>query len=91
MVRRSILYIFSAKVLPVVKRSDGGYQKKAEWTNRERVLVMCSRGVSYIGRHLMKDMMRMMPHCRTDSKLDNKKDLSVLNELAEMGHANKVS
>ncbi|THD28840.1 Ribosome biogenesis protein BRX1 [Fasciola hepatica] len=79
-----------AKLLPSVRLSDKKPTRKAEWTNRERVLVLASRGVSYLGRHLMKDLIKMMPHHRTDSKLDSKRDLTVLNEVAEMAHANKV-
>ncbi|KAH8873096.1 Ribosome biogenesis protein BRX1 isoform 1 [Schistosoma japonicum] len=78
------------KLLPPIRLSDQPPPRKPQWTNRERVLVISSRGVSYVGRHLMKDLLRMMPHGKTDSKLDHKKGISVLNELAEMSHTNKV-
>ncbi|KAA3672104.1 ribosome biogenesis protein BRX1 [Paragonimus westermani] len=82
--------VSKTKLLPAIRQSDQKPLRKTEWINRERVLVIASRGVSYIGRHLMKDMLTMMPHGRSDSKLDTKRDLSVLNELAEMSHTNKI-
>ncbi|TGZ63698.1 hypothetical protein CRM22_006784 [Opisthorchis felineus] len=78
------------KLLPSVRKSDQLPSRKNEWVNRERILLLASRGVSYIGRHLMKDLLTMMPHGKKESKLDTKRDLSVLNELAEMSHTNKV-
>ncbi|CAH8623765.1 Ribosome biogenesis protein BRX1 [Schistosoma haematobium] len=78
------------KLLPSIRLSDQPPARKPQWTNRERVLIMSSRGVSYIGRHLLKDLLHMMPHGKTDSKLDHKKGITVLNELAEMSNTNKV-
>ncbi|VDP22827.1 unnamed protein product [Echinostoma caproni] len=69
--------IFS-KLLPALRLSDEKPVRKVEWINRERVLVLASRGVSYLGRHLMKDLIKMMPHSRTESKLDSKRQLTVL-------------
>ncbi|CAH8864527.1 unnamed protein product [Trichobilharzia szidati] len=78
------------KLLPSVRLSDQPPARKPQWTNRERVLVISSRGISYVGRHLMKDLTRMLPHSKTDSKLDDKKGITTLNELAEMSNTNKV-
>uniref|UniRef100_A0A3Q0KQP7 Ribosome biogenesis protein BRX1 homolog n=1 Tax=Schistosoma mansoni TaxID=6183 RepID=A0A3Q0KQP7_SCHMA len=78
------------KLLPSIRLSDQPPARKPQWTNRERVLIISSRGVSYIGRHLLKDLLHMMPHGKTDSKLDHKKGITVLNELAEMSNTNKV-
>lgn len=39
-------------------------KKRGEWTNRERVLVLCSRGSSFRERHLMLDLRNMMPHAK---------------------------
>ncbi|KER29615.1 hypothetical protein T265_03813 [Opisthorchis viverrini] len=77
------------KLLPSVRKSDQSPSRKKEWINRERILLLASRGVSYIGRYLMKDLLTMMPHGKKESKLDTKRDLSVLNELAEISHTNK--
>lgn len=37
---------------------------QTKWTNKERVLVFSSRGISYRGRHLMNDMRTLMPHAK---------------------------
>lgn len=38
---------------------------QTKWTNKERVLVFSSRGISYRGRHLMNDMRTLMPHAKS--------------------------
>lgn len=35
-------------------------------------------------RHLMTDLMQLIPHHKTDSKLDTKHDWNVINEVAEL-------
>lgn len=64
-------------------------QAKSKWTNRERVLVFCSRGASYRTRHLMKDLLNLMPHSKSDNKLDKKKSLVLINEIAEIANCTK--
>uniref|UniRef100_A0A0K0DRM7 Ribosome biogenesis protein BRX1 homolog n=1 Tax=Angiostrongylus cantonensis TaxID=6313 RepID=A0A0K0DRM7_ANGCA len=60
------------------------------WTNRERVLVICSRGADVRTRHLMNDVKVLLPHAKGDSKLDKQKSLVVINEIAEMKNCTKV-
>lgn len=79
-----------AKLLPSVRRSDAKPAKKPQWTNRERVLVLCSRGVSFLGRHVMKDLIAMMPHSKSENKMDAKHDLPLINEVADIRNASKV-
>uniref|UniRef100_A0A0R3X067 Ribosome biogenesis protein BRX1 homolog n=1 Tax=Hydatigena taeniaeformis TaxID=6205 RepID=A0A0R3X067_HYDTA len=78
------------KLLPPKRKSDAKPAKRVEWKNRERTLFLCSRGVSALGRHLMKDLINMMPHSKSDTKLDTKKDLPLVNEIAEIRNATKV-
>lgn len=40
--------------------------------NRQRVLILTSRGVTYRHRHLMEDIAAMLPHSKKDSKMDMK-------------------
>ncbi|KFD50819.1 hypothetical protein M514_08257 [Trichuris suis] len=61
----------------------------AKWTNRERVLVFCSRGTSFRDRHLMIDLISLMPHARTESKMDKKDKISSINEICEMKNCRK--
>ncbi|KAI0441493.1 ribosome biogenesis protein BRX1 [Xylaria telfairii] len=58
--------------------------------NKQRVLILSSRGVTYRHRHLLKDLASMMPHGRIDAKYDQKKKLGELNELAELYNCNNI-
>jgi len=64
--------------------------KKAKWTNKERVLIFSSRGISHQNRHLMNDFRTMMPHSKSDTKMDRKDQLFVINEVCEMKNCRKV-
>ena len=54
------------------------------YTNKHRVLVFGSRGLTSRYRHLMLDMRALIPHHKKESKLDSKDLLSVVNEIAEV-------
>ncbi|KAI1636768.1 Brix domain-containing protein [Biscogniauxia mediterranea] len=58
--------------------------------NKQRVLILSSRGVNQRHRHLLNDLAQMMPHGRKDSKWDSKSKLSGLCELAELHNCNNV-
>ncbi|KAJ7378670.1 Ribosome biogenesis protein BRX1 [Desmophyllum pertusum] len=76
-------------------RSSDGVQakkkktKKGKWTNKQRVLVFCSRGISHRARHLMLDIQTLLPHSKSETKLDRKDKLFVVNEVCEMKNCNK--
>ena len=57
---------------------------KHERRVKEKPLVLCARGITYRYRHLMTDMMQLLPHHKTDSKLDTKHDWNAINEVAEL-------
>ena len=38
---------------------------KGRWTNKQRVLVFASRGITYQDRHLLLNLRAMLPHCKT--------------------------
>eukprot|EP00164_Ancoracysta_twista_P010700 GFYU01016237.1.p1 GENE.GFYU01016237.1~~GFYU01016237.1.p1 ORF type:complete len:288 (+),score=88.83 GFYU01016237.1:124-987(+) len=59
-----------------------------KWRNKQRVLLLSSRGVGHRHRHLMTDMLGLMPHTKKDSKLDTKDHLNVLNEVCELQGCN---
>ncbi|CAI5446313.1 unnamed protein product [Caenorhabditis angaria] len=74
-----------------VEKNPEEQKRRAElWTNRERVLVLCSRGADVRTRFLMKDIKDILPHAKGDSKLDQQKSLNVLNEIAEMKNCSKI-
>ena len=63
--------------------------KVSKWTNKTRVLVLAARGISYRGRHLMDDIFHMMPHAKSDSKMQKKESLFAVNEIAEMKNCSR--
>ncbi|KAI9011351.1 Brix domain-containing protein [Gaertneriomyces semiglobifer] len=56
--------------------------------NKQRVLLLSSRGITHRYRHLLNDLGALMPHSKKDAKLDSKHNLTVLNELAELSNCN---
>lgn len=63
---------------------------KTKHINRQRVLVISSRGVTYRHRHLINDLTQLMPHARKEPKFDSKKNLWQLNEVAELYNCNNI-
>lgn len=52
-----------------------------EWKNRQRTLVLCARGVNSRFRHLMNDIMDLLPHCKKESKIERKIAKDYINDL----------
>ena len=63
---------------------------ESKWKNKQRVLFLPFRGLSYRDRHLMKDLISLMPHSKTESKMRRGESLYSANEVAEMKNCNKV-
>ena len=61
-------------------------QKTAEEIQRlkERVLVLCTRGTAARYRHLMLDLIQLLPHSKKESKLDVKRDFRIVADIAEI-------
>ncbi|RXH83102.1 hypothetical protein DVH24_003600 [Malus domestica] len=79
------------------KRTLSGWKEKKDddevkpiestgvFRNKEKVLVTCSRRISYRYRHLMLNVVDLMPHCKKDNKVDSKSSNgATLNELVEL-------
>ncbi|KAF9484655.1 ribosome biogenesis protein BRX1 [Pholiota conissans] len=58
--------------------------------NKQRVLLLSSRGVTQRMRHLMMDLEALLPHVKKDSKLDSKSQLHLLPELADLNNCNNA-
>ncbi|KAG8217614.1 ribosome biogenesis protein BRX1 [Butyriboletus roseoflavus] len=58
--------------------------------NRQRVLLLSSRGVTHRMRHLMSDLEALLPHTKKESKLDSKSQLHLLPELADLHNCNNT-
>lgn len=70
-------------------RSDGRYH------NKQRCLILSSRGVTSRFRHLLEDLRTLIPHNKKESKLDVSKNQAggigaAVNEIAEMRGCNSV-
>ncbi|PRT53609.1 Ribosome biogenesis protein BRX1 [Wickerhamiella sorbophila] len=65
-------------------------KSKSEFKNRQRVLLITSRGVTFRHRHLVSDLSQLLPHVRKEPKFDTKSQLYHLNEIAEMYNCNNV-
>ena len=61
-----------------------------KYTNKQRVLIISSRGITARYRHLLEDLKKLIPHHKTDNKLDDKGDIQSINEIAEMKSCNQV-
>ncbi|KAJ4886540.1 Ribosomal RNA processing Brix domain protein [Raphanus sativus] len=70
------------------KNEDAEEPKAASasgFRNKEKVLVTCSRRISFRYRHLMLNIVSLLPHCKKDSKVEAKSSKgATLNELVEL-------
>lgn len=65
-------------------------KKALKWKRKTRVLVVCSRRVDYRTRHVTKNLLRLLPHSKTESKFDRKKGLTELSEMAQIKNCSKI-
>ncbi|KAH0294712.1 ribosome biogenesis protein-like protein Brx1 [Aureobasidium namibiae CBS 147.97] len=83
-----------ASVYKSLSKSDTSASKEDALStgpkNRQRVLILSSRGITYRHRHLLNDLYSLLPHSRKDAKLDTKTKLYQLNELADLYNCNNV-
>ena len=63
---------------------------KVAYTNKQRVLILSSRGITARYRHLLEDFKKLIPHHKKDNKLDDKGDIHAVNEIADMKSCNQV-
>ena len=52
--------------------------------NRQRLLILCSRGMTARNRYFIKDLIEMMPHSKTESKFELKSKLTAISEVNDM-------
>lgn len=60
------------------------------YTNRQRLLIIASRGITARYRHLLEDLKLLTPHHKKDSKLDSKGDINAVTEIAEFKSCNQI-
>ncbi|KAK7020429.1 ribosome biogenesis protein brx1 [Favolaschia claudopus] len=71
-----------------VDDADAPQLKKKK--NKQRVLLLSSRGITHRMRHFMNDLEVLLPHVKKDSKLDSKSQLHLLPELADLNNCNNT-
>lgn len=52
-----------------------------DWKNRQRTLVVCSRGIGGRFRHLVDDIMGMIPNTKKEHKVGRKDAPGILNDM----------
>jgi ribosome biogenesis protein BRX1 len=81
------------EVLTTLSReSDAAMHSDGRYRNKQRCLVLCSRGVTARYRHLLEDLRTLIPHHKKESKLDAG-DAGMgraVNDIAEMKGCNTV-
>lgn len=56
----------------------------SKWTNKQRTLVLGSRGIGARQRHLMDDIKALLPHSKSEPKWEKHRPLMDINEVCEM-------
>ncbi|RKF61569.1 Ribosome biogenesis protein BRX1 [Golovinomyces cichoracearum] len=78
------------KSVSKIRATDEESQTSEVKKNKQKVLILSSRGITYRQRHLLNDVASLLPHSRKDAKLDTKSKLYQLNELADLYNCNNV-
>eukprot|EP00371_Babesia_bovis_P002217 XP_001610864.1 ribosome biogenesis Brix protein [Babesia bovis T2Bo] len=70
---------------------DAYYIKQnSKYTNKKKCMVLASRGITSLGRQLMKEIRLLLPHHKEESKLEKRDSRKALNTLAELSRCNSV-
>jgi len=80
----------TATVGEITEMTEMPTMSKGKWINKTRVLIFGSRGLDYRTRHFMQDLINILPHSKTDVKLERKNDRGLIKEIAEMKNCSKV-
>lgn len=76
--------------LPEGTRFSDDKPKRGKWINKERVLVLGTRGITHRDRHLMVNLHDMMPQSKKEPKMNPKDPLIAINEICEIRNCSKV-
>lgn len=72
-----------------IGEDDFGFEtKKAEnWHNKQRTILLSSKGTNQKERQLIKDFIQILPHCKTDSKLEKREIQEQIKSICQMNSA----
>lgn len=83
----------TVKRAKVSKDQDGNEgnanEVEQKLTNKQRILIFSARGITYGVRHLMNDLRSLIPHSKSDNKLENRDELRIINEICELKNCTK--
>ena len=72
--KMKIVEEYHATIGEITEMTDMPTMSKGKWVNKTRVLIFGSRGLDYRTRHFMQDLRGVMPHSKTDVKLEKKNE-----------------
>ncbi|KAL6074910.1 Ribosome biogenesis protein brx1 [Balamuthia mandrillaris] len=72
------------------KKSKEPQRTLEPFKNKQKVLVLSSRGVTSRERHLMNDVRRLLAHSKKEAKLEAKNDYAMVREVADLNNCNNV-
>lgn len=75
--------IKSKRVTQDVLQDKSGSRKYAQ-----RVLIFPNRTIGYRARHLMNDLLSLLPHSKKESKFNSRHNLREINEIADINNCN---
>lgn len=78
----------SAKISKTEEKPAKKKRELAPFKNKQKVLILSSRGVTHRYRHLMNDVRELLPHGKKESKFDVKAHLPGINEVADLNNCN---
>ncbi|EME25726.1 putative essential nucleolar protein required for biogenesis of the 60S ribosomal subunit, partial [Galdieria sulphuraria] len=72
------------------KNSFSGEEDSNKNSWKRKVVILSTRGITARYRHLMEDILKLVPHGKKEPKLDTKEKLNVVNEICELRNCNAV-
>ena len=69
--------------------TKGQFMHQGKWINKTRVLIFAARGIGHRDRHLMQNLRDMLPHSKSECKIEAKNFAKEIDEICIMKNANK--
>ena len=63
-------------------------ERKSKWINRQRTMILSSRRVTHQERHLMKDLITLLPHAKKECKIEKNIAKDELTEVCSNHNCN---
>ncbi|KAL3128509.1 Brx1p nucleolar protein required for biogenesis [Cryptosporidium hominis] len=75
---------------PYMMKGAEYLNKESRWKNKQRVLVLSTRGINFRHRHLMEDIKKLLPHHKSEVKWEKKQPFSEISEMSELRSCNNI-